>query len=463
MNQPSANTVISQSPCPYLQLNNQGQELTISLQEKTCNFGRDKSWANIDPLIPQTWSVISSRHAILRQDGEDYRIFDGDGAKNSTNGLWQQRKRLGMTAEGLLLQDGMQIEIGQDPSNCIRLTYINPRHQHSRAQASKRRLVLRGLSQWPAILGREARNGAYNILQLDAPTVSRRHATIDQDFTIADCSTNGTFVNGQRLAKPTCLHNGDKIQIGPFTLTFRDEVLEIFDPGDRLRLDAHGLLRIVRNPRQGEKILLNNISLAIEPSQLVALVGGSGTGKSTLLKTLLGISPLDKGTVLLNGDNLRQHFAIYRNQIGYVPQDDIVHQDLTVEEVLNYACQLRLPPETSAAKVVKQTLQQVKLDFVRGSFVRELSGGQRKRVSIAVELLADPKLLCLDEPTSGLDPGLDLEMMELLRELADRGCTVVLVTHATANIEKCDRLAFLGRSGNLCYLELPERRWTSSA
>jgi ABC-type multidrug transport system ATPase subunit len=100
----------------------------------------------------------------------------------------------------------------------------------------------------------------------------------------------------------------------------------------------------VKDKDAGEKTILNNVSLAIEPGQLVALVGGSGTGKSTLMKTLLGIEPTTSGTVFLNGDDLRQHFDIYRLQIGYVPQDDIVHRDLRVEEVLTYACQLRLPP-----------------------------------------------------------------------------------------------------------------------
>ena len=186
----------------------------------------------------------------------------------------------------------------------------------------------------------------------------------------------------------------------------------------------------------------------------MALVGGSGAGKSTLMKTLLGIEPTTSGTVFLNGDDLRRNFDLYRTQIGYVPQDDIVHADLTVEEVLTYACQLRLPPDTNISTVVDHTLEQIKLEHVRHTFIRDLSGGQRKRVSIGVELLADPKLFFLDEPTSGLDPGLDKEMMKLLRELADQGRTIILVTHATANLEVCNRIAFMGRGGRLCCLWL---------
>ncbi|NEP38765.1 MAG: ABC transporter ATP-binding protein/permease, partial [Okeania sp. SIO2H7] len=158
-----------------------------------------------------------------------------------------------------------------------------------------------------------------------------------------------------------------------------------------------------------------------------------------------------KGKVYINGDDLRTNFNIYRTQIGYVPQDDIIHQDLTVAEVLTYSAQLRLPPDIDINAVVENTLEQIEMSDRRDVLVKNLSGGQRKRVSIGVELLADPKLFFLDEPTSGLDPGLDRKMMELLRKLADRGRTVVLVTHATANITICDRIAFMGKGGRLCY------------
>ncbi|CCQ59646.1 ABC transporter [Crocosphaera watsonii WH 0401] len=186
-------------------------------------------------------------------------------------------------------------------------------------------------------------------------------------------------------------------------------------------------------------------------------MGGSGTGKSTLMKTLLGIEQLENGTVELNGEDLRKNFNIYRNLIGYVPQYDIVHPNLTVREVLYYAAKLRLPPDINLVQESEKVLNQIDLKERENTLVKNLSGGQLKRVSMGVELLADPKLFFLDEPTSGLDPGLDKKMMELLKDLSNEGRTIILVTHTTLNINLCDRLVFLGKGGNLCYFGPPQK------
>jgi ABC transport system ATP-binding/permease protein len=221
-------------------------------------------------------------------------------------------------------------------------------------------------------------------------------------------------------------------------------------------LSAHQLIRDVVSSDSGDRRrLLDNVSLVIEPGQVVALVGGSGAGKSTLMRTLLGIEPTSAGQVKLNGQALREHFDTYRHQIGYVPQDDIIHGDLTVAEALGYAAKLRLAPDQNHRKIIHVTLHQIGLLEHRDTLVRQLSGGQRKRISIGVELLADPQLFFLDEPTSGLDPGLDKKLMQLLRQLADQGRTIVLVTHATSNIHLCDRVAFMGQGGRLCYFGPP--------
>ncbi|MEL6788067.1 MAG: ATP-binding cassette domain-containing protein, partial [Cyanobacteria bacterium J06607_15] len=372
------------------------------------------------------------------------------------NGIFINQSRINLT-EGHILKSGEQLHIGQDPRQQIILTYYNPQRGEMNIP-SVRRLNLKGLQKWPVELGRSP--NSTSAIELDAPTVSRLHATINPDgkggYKLQDRSSNGTFVNGDRLEKSYQLQKGDTIQIGPYVLLFTGESLELTNATNQIRLDAHQLNFQVQDKKGATFTILNNVYLVLEPGQLVAFVGGSGAGKSTLMKALLGIASISSGNVYLNGDNLRKNWPVYRSQVGYVPQDDIIHRDLTVEEVLRCACQLRLPPDTNISETISNTLEQIKLSHVRNTLVSRLSGGQRKRVSIGVELLADPKLFFLDEPTSGLDPGLDKEMMQLLREQADRGRTIALVTHATDNIGICDRIAFMGLGGNLCYYGPPE-------
>lgn len=429
---------------PYLELISQGKLLHFDLSQKQHIIGRDRTLADL--CVPEDWQVVGRCQALLCKDGDDYRIYDGDGKKPSTNGLYLNHNRI-TPDSGYALKHGSELRIGLDPQNQVVLKYFNSANPVVNNTNIRQGISLKNRS---VLLGRD-RNST---LPLEASTVSRRHATIDTDgkgrYILRDYSTNGVFVNGQRVNTTALLAPGALIRIGPFTLVLRGDQLEIIDEGNQIRLDACNLIIQDKDKRR-----LDDISVAIEPGQFVALVGGSGAGKSTFMRTLLGIEQTTQGVVYLNGENLRNNFNIYRTQIGYVPQDDIIHQELTVGEVLTYAAKLRLPTDIDVAKVVEKTLQDVEMSHRRDAKVRELSGGQRKRVSIGVELLADPKLFFLDEPTSGLDPGLDKKMMQLLRKLADQGRTVILVTHATTNIKLCDRIVFLGQGGRLCYFGPP--------
>lgn len=459
MTQSSEQTTIIASSAFTLELNNGREAFRFELDGAVHRLGRDPDWADLC-LGGDGWGVMSRRQAVLKREGSQYRIFDGDGTAASRNGIFVEQARID-PARGCLLSHGMQLYIGLSPENRVLLTYREPQltTQRPKTAPSKWQLDFRRLEEWPVEIGRAPTPGRYASMVLDAPTISRLHAKVSVDgggwHVLEDSSSNGTFVNGDRITKRR-LEAGDIIRIGPFTLSYQSDRLVLEDAGNQIRLDAHELVRTVKDKKGKTRNILNNISMAIEPGQLVALVGGSGAGKSTLMKSLLSVAPLTSGAVFLNGENLRDSWEIYRTQIGYVPQDDIVHSELTVDEVLRFACKLRLPPDADVEGVVEKTLAQIRLGHVRNTLVRDLSGGQRKRVSIGVELLADPKLFFLDEPTSGLDPGLDKEMMGLLRELANQGRTVVLVTHATANIEVCDRIAFLGRGGYLCYFGPPQ-------
>jgi ABC-type multidrug transport system ATPase subunit len=282
-------------------------------------------------------------------------------------------------------------------------------------------------------------------VELDSPTVSRRHAIIEsagRGHTLRDLgSMNGTFVDGARVGR-VALKRGAQIRVGPFKLVYDGDGLTEHDQRGALRLDATGLSQEVR----GGRFILRDASISIAPRELVAFVGGSGTGKSTLMKALAGYAPASHGRVLVNGDDFYDHLDVYRMLLGYVPQDDTLHPELPVGRALAYAARLRLPSDTSRAEMARRiarVLDDVEMTAHRKKRIDQLSGGQRKRVSIAAELLADPSLFFLDEPTSGLDPGLEKKMMVTLRRLADGGRTIVLVTHATANIMLCDHVAFL--------------------
>ena len=447
----AAGKQITLKTSPYLELNNQGEIIHFELTQERHFLGRDGQLADL--VVPRHWQVISACHAVFHRSGESYRICDGDGQQPSTNGLFINHTRI-TPHEGYLLQNGTEIKIGQNPQNLIRLRYFNPKNPTSTHQFSGEFISLENRS---VLLGRDPNA----TLHLDSPVVSRRHATIEPDgrgdYILKDYSKQGVFVNGKRVKQSVKLRDRDTVRIGPFTLIRQGNTLELSDAGTQIRLDAQRLLRIVKDRSKRPKVLLNDLSFAIEPGQFVALVGGSGAGKSTLMRTLLGISPTTKGKVYINGENLRKNFSLYRTQIGYVPQDDIIHQNLTVGEVLEYAAKLRLPPDVNVGEIVEKTLCEIEMLDRRQVLVSQLSGGQRKRVSIGVELLTNPVLFFLDEPTSGLDPGLDKKMMLLLRKLANQGRTVILVTHATANIKLCDRIIFLGRGGRLCYFGPPRQ------
>ncbi len=448
-NQPVNKTILNTNP--YIVLSNQGEMLSSMELTKTQHIlGRDPQKADL--LVPESWAIVSRIQATLKKIGNNYYIYDGDGVNPSSNHLFINNTLI-TPKEGYCLRNEDKIKIGQNQSNLVIVAFYDKNSQYMVTQPQQTSLSLKNRS---VVLGRDPHANLY----LDAPTVSRRHATIDTDanghYILQDYSTNGVFVNDTKVNGKAMLNSGAIIRIGPYTLVLQEDQLVVADRGDNIRLDVDQILRIVKDKNNQQIVLLNNISLPIEPGQFVAIVGGSGAGKSTFMRTLLGIEPTTKGVVYLNGENLRTNFNIYRNQIGYVPQTDIVHKDLRVEEVLKYAAKLRLPPDINIQQVVEQTLVQIEMLDRRDVLVKNLSGGQLKRVSIGVELLADPKLFFLDEPTSGLDPGLDKKMMQLLRKLADQGRTVILVTHATTNITLCDRLIFLGRGGNLCYFGTPQ-------
>jgi ABC-type multidrug transport system ATPase subunit len=219
---------------------------------------------------------------------------------------------------------------------------------------------------------------------------------------------------------------------------------------DRWSTDAAVEVFEVTQITQG-RTTLHDVSFSVAPGEVVAIVGGSGAGKTTLLETMVGIRPPAVGEVRIAG-------AHGRSDVGYVPQDDIIHRDLPLARTLRYAAQLRLPAST-APDMVDRTVDEAlaALDLAERETVRvgSLSGGQRKRASIAVEMLTRPAVFFLDEPTSGLDPATAREVLRLLRRLAGAGTTIVLTTHSPTDIDLCDRIVFLARDGYLAFVGTP--------
>jgi ABC-type multidrug transport system ATPase subunit len=270
-------------------------------------------------------------------------------------------------------------------------------------------------------------------------------------------SVNGTFVNGVRVGSAV-LSEGDVVTIGNVDLVFiHGDLVRRTEAATRTGgLEVNSVCFTVDRGKQ----LLDHISLTARPGTLTAIIGGSGAGKTTLSRLIAGYTSPSSGTVTFEGHNIHAEYASMRSRIGMVPQDDVVHRQLTVNQALGYAAELRLPPDTSKAdreQVVAQVLEELELTKHADTRVDKLSGGQRKRASVALELLTGPSLLILDEPTTGLDPALDRQVMMMLRQLADAGRVVLVVTHSVSYLDVCDQLLLVAPGGKTAFLGPPSQ------
>ena len=311
--------------------------------------------------------------------------------------------------------------------------------------------------------------GMVDIL-LDHPTVDLRHAKLllrSGQVVLADLrSTYGTFVDGKRVRREHALSRGSRLNIGPFIFVFDGASLvpAAVSGSSQLSLCCQKLSRVVTDRVTGAPLtLLHDITLAIRPRELVCLIGPSGSGKSTLLSVLSGRVRPDAGQVVVGGRNLHTEFDAIKHDLAVVPQRDALHSALTVRQSLWFAAALRLPSDTSSSEIdhaVDSLIGEVGLVERQAVRVRDLSGGQLKRISLANEIAHKPSLVFLDEVTSGLDELADEDMMKLFRDLADKGRSVVCITHNTLNIERNahlvvvlttgGRLACIGTPAEVC-------------
>ncbi len=414
---------------------------TFILDRERMSIGRSE---DNDIVIPSP--LVSRHHALIERSASGYVLAV---SPETTNTLTcQGRPVIGRR----FLQHGDILRIdSREPGMMVSIAY----QSQSDTQVSLQVQAIQFGQKDKLTFGRDPSNDVV----LDMPTISRYHAQVEhvgKRYFVTDLhSANGTFVNNERISKKTDLNPNDALRIGQYRFILGEDQIVKYDDTSGLQVTALGLNKWVRKNLN----ILANISLVFQPREFIVVVGQSGGGKSTLVDAIAGYRPATHGTVIVNGIDVYRNFDAIRNEIGFVPQRDIIHMELTVYQALNYAAKLRMPRDTTKAerhKRIMEVLDDLDLAHRKDNQISSLSGGQQKRVSIGVELITRPGLFFLDEPTSGLDPGTETAFMHLCRRLADQGRTIIMVTHATKNVMLADKVVFLARGGYLAWFGPPD-------
>lgn len=378
--------------------------------------------------------AISRAHVILRCLDGQWTAIDNE----SLNGMFVGKERV----MSVPVRDGMAINLGSREGP--RLTFELGPPPDERPTVETKRPVF--------TIGRAADNDIGISDMLASPHHARLVAT-PSGMQVQDAnSVNGTFVNGERI-KEKALDENDVVTIGNLDFVFVDgNLVRRAEPGTTSGgLEVHDVGLTLED---GDVTLLDRVSLTSRPGALTAVIGPSGSGKSTLLKVIVGVWRPTSGAVRFDGRDLHAEYASMRSRIGMVPQDDVVHRRLTVTQALSIAAKLRMPPDNTEherQQVISRVLEELEMTEHADTRVDRLSGGQRKRVSVAMELLTEPSLLVLDEPTTGLDPALDRQVMTMLRRLADAGRVIVVVTRSLLFVDMCDQILLLAPGGKAVY------------
>ncbi len=399
--------------------------------------------------------TVSRQHGVIEIVDNRYFIQD----LNSSNGIYVNRKRV-VSNKNIEVFKGDIIEIASHKlilesenlplaDSALKNESLPKDEKVKNDESFKERIIQKGFLS----IGRLSTN---DIVFKD-PTVTRTHAKIsyeNNDFWIEDLgSMNKTYVNGKEVKSKTKITESDLVTVSSYAINLVDGTWDLRKVSNAI--NAVGIEKVYPN----NKIGLQSMSMEIPNSNFVALMGPSGCGKSTLLKCLNGDNPSTAGEVFIHGLSLRENFNLIKKKIGYVPQDDIIHKELTVYKTLFYAAKLRLPDDTSDDEInnrINKVIADLNLDQDKEKDIKEikvgnLSGGQRKRISIAVELLTEPTILFLDEPTSPLDPETIESFLTSINRLAKRGTTIVMVTHKPEDLNYVDQVIFLGVQGHMVF------------
>ena len=401
--------------------------------ESTITVGRDP-----DSALAIEHPVVSRHHLSVGVEAGRWVVRD----IGSANGSYVDGNRF----SALTLDGPRSVRLGDAENGVVIHLAVEPRSQGLPANTQVGSTTVR--------IGRDPGND----IVVDELLVSRHHAELRstvQGLEVVDlASHNGTFVNGRRVER-ALLALGDIVAVG--LQRFEMGPGGLIPRGEARAVEFAALGLHVRLRHDGP-VLLDGVSFALAPCSLLAVVGPSGSGKSTLVGALTGSRPATSGRVLYDGRDLYESLDELSGRMGMVPQDDILHPQLTVRKALEYGAELRFPPDTDVTERssrVAEVLVELGLDQRADVVIGRLSGGQRKRVSVALELLTRPSLLFLDEPTSGLDPGTERSLMEQLRALADGGRTIVVVTHSLQSLHLCDRVLYLAPGGRMGWFGPP--------
>jgi ABC transport system ATP-binding/permease protein len=400
--------------------------------------------------LPIEHPSVSRRHLALSADQSGLYVED----LGSSNGTWINGNRLNQ-GHSVPLRENDKVAISPDAAVIITFSASDMANEAvqpgSSAAAKVRDLDIRSIlsRKNEVFIGRSQECD----LVLDDMMVSRKHARLfnrGKEVWIEDLnSSNGVFVNGRKVSGKQILTERDKLMIGLYAFSLSGTVVDL---KKEYAISAENISKVFSNGHTG----LQSTTLRFPYREFIALMGPSGCGKSTLLKALNGDSPPSRGSVRIFDLDMNEHFEMIKHIIGYVPQENTVHEDLTVDQSLYFAAKIRLPEDSTESEIeqrITEVLKSLKIDnnVIRGTKIEKLSGGQKKRVSIAVELLTKPKILFLDEPTSPLDPETIEEFLSCIRQLCKEGTTVIMVTHKPEDLNYVDRVVFMGVNGFLSY------------
>ncbi len=392
-------------------------------------------------------SMVSHSHGqLFLKGGRAY--YQDMGSSNGTYfDVLGNKRYLKNSTSQMELRDGMVLNIGgMGKENAVYLLYsvCLPTEGWQKIGIGRRRLTI----------GRAAGND----IVLTHPSISRNQAVVEPvegGYELMDTSgKHSTMVNGRAIAQRVRLKECDIIQVLASQLIFMQDCIFYKTTSEGISLTVQHLGKMVGSGSK-RKELLHDVNIQIESNEFVAIIGGSGAGKTTLLNAISGFDRKITGKVFCNGMDLFRNFKSLKAIIGYVPQEDIIYQNLTLRRMLEYTAKLKMPDDVTKQerdRQIDKVLDMVELKPQQNTFIRKLSGGQKKRASIAVELLADPRLFFLDEPSSGLDPGTEQNLMRTLSRMAKtQKKTIIMVTHTIQNLDLCDKIILMGTGGRCCF------------